>query len=177
MKGDEFMPGKNVFAQDSDVYVKANSTEFKVINSTGALLVNTAPLGYVETINWSSNGITPSTATNYGLTYIDMTGTDPSSSPRVLTLAAPIPGVEKTITLDSTAAYVNTVDIDLGAGVGCNGSTDHRYIYFSTLANIEQSVTLIGLTTALWTVKTANSTVGNFGTAGGVRVGTTPRTS
>lgn len=171
------MAGKNVFAQDSDVYVKANSTEFKVINSTGSLLVNTAPLGYVETISWSSNGITPSTATDYGLTYIDMTGTDPSSSPRVLTLAAPIAGVEKTITLDSTAAYVNTIDIDLGAGVGSNGSTDHRYIYFSTLASIEQSVTLIGVTTALWTVKSVNSTVGGFGAANGIRIGTTPRTS
>jgi hypothetical protein len=171
------MAGKNVFAQDSDVYVKANSTEFKVINSTGSLLVNTAPLGYVETISWSSNGITPSTATDYGLTYINMTGTDPSSSPYVLTLTAPIAGVEKTITLDSTAPYVNTIDIDLGAGVGVNGSTDHRYIYFSTLAHIEQSVTLIGVTTALWTVKSANSTVGGFGTAGGIRIGTTPRTS
>ena len=33
------MAGKNVFAQDSDVYVKSNNTEVKVIGSTGSVFV------------------------------------------------------------------------------------------------------------------------------------------
>ncbi len=171
------MAGKNVFAQDSDVYVKSNDVEIKVIGSTGNLFVNTAPMGYVETISWSSAGLSPSTATNYGITYISMTGTDPSSSPAVLSLAPPIPGVEKVIILDSTAAYVNTVDIDFGAGVGMSGSTTNRFLAFSTLATEEQSVTLIGISTSLWGLMTVNSTVGTHGNSLGIRSLTAARTS
>lgn len=171
------MPGKNVFAQDSDVYVKSNNTEIKVIGSTGDVFVNALPLGYIETISWSSEGLFPSTATNYGVTYISMTGTDPSSSPRVLSISAPTPGVEKVIILDSTAAYVNTVDIDFGAGVGLNGSTTNRFLAFSTIATQEQSVTLMGLSTSLWAIKCSNSTVGHHGNDLGIRSLAAARTS
>ena len=189
---------KNVFADNSTVFVKNGTTEFRVIGSTGdiyagevyvgnssaikaigadgTIYVKTAPSGYVETLSWSSGGLTPSTATAYGLTYISMTGADPSSSPRTLTLAAPIAGIEKTIVLDSTAAYANTIDIDLGADVGVDGSTTNRFISFSTLAALPQSVTLIGVSTALWEVKNVNST-SVWGVASGIRSGTAARTS
>jgi hypothetical protein len=171
------MSGKNVFASNSDIYVKSNNTEVKVIGSTGNVFVNTVPLGYVETVDWSSNGLSPSTATNYGITYISMTGTDPSSSPRVLSLAPPVPGIEKVIILDSTAPYVNTVDVDFGAGVGVGGSTTNRFLAFSTLATQEQSVTLIGISTSLWGLMTVNSTVGAHGNDLGIRSLTAARTS
>lgn len=168
---------KNVFADNSTVFVKNGTTEFRVIGSTGLLYSNGTPLNYVEILNWSSGGVTPSTATAYGVTYISMTGGDPSTSPRTVTLASPIPGVEKTIILDSTAAYVNTIDVDLGAGVGVDGSTTNRYIAFSTLATVQQTVNLVGLTTALWGVKSADTTSGSFGVAAGIRSGTAARTS
>jgi hypothetical protein len=168
---------KNVFAGNSTVFVKHNSTEFKVIGSTGDVWSNNAPIGYAETLSWSSGGLTPSTATAYGLTYISMTGTDPSSSPRTLTLAAPLTGIEKTIVLDSTAAYANTIDIDLGVGVRVDGSSDLRYVAFSTLATAPQSLKMVGVSTSAWEVLSVNSTLGNWGLATGIRGTTAARTS
>lgn len=191
---------KNVFADNSTVFVKNGTTEFRVIGSTGDVYAGAVhvgnssaikaiaadgtvyakagvvPLGYNETLSWSSGGVTPSTATAYGLTYISMTGTDPSTSPYTVSLAAPIAGVEKTIVLDSTAAWINTIDVDLGAGVGVDGSTTNRFISFSTLAAKPQSVTLVGVSTALWEVKNVNST-SVWGVASGIRSGTAARTS
>ena len=132
---------------------------------------------YVEVINWSSAGLSVSTGTAYGVTYISMTGTDPSTSPYVLSLAAPIVGVEKTIMLDSTAAYINTIDIDLGAGVGVDGTTSNRFIAFSTLATVQQTVVLVGITTGLWGVKSVETTSGGFGVAAGIRAVTAARAS
>lgn len=190
---------KNVFADNSTVFVKNGTTEFRVIGSTGdiyagavyvgnssaikaigtdgTVYVKTVPSGYVETLAWSSGGVTPSTATSYGVTYISMTGTDPSTSPYTVSLAAPIAGIEKTIVLDSTAAWINTIDVDLGAGVGVDGSTTNRFISFSTLATAPQSIKLVGVSTALWEVLSVNSTLGGWGLATGIRSGTAARTS
>jgi len=168
---------KNVFADNSTVFVKNGTTEFKVIGSTGDVWSNNAPVGYAETLSWSSGGLTPSTATAYGLTYISMTGTDPSTSPYTLTLAAPLPGIEKTIVLDSTAAYVNTIDIDLGTGVRVEGSSDNQYIAFSTLATMPQSIKLVGVSTSAWEVLSVNSTLLFYGAATGIRGTTAARTS
>ena len=169
---------KNVFPVDSDVYVKPDtgSTERKVIDALGFLV---RPL---ETVTLSSAGLSPSSAVGYGITLINVNGAgDPSTSPRVLTLGAPVAGVEKTIILDTTAAYVTTVDIDLGAGCGVmdvdGGSTTYRYIAFSSLGTLPQSVTLLGMSTVLWAVKCVNTTVGNFGLASGIRTLTAARTS
>jgi len=132
----------------------------------------------LETLACSSGGVTPSTAVAYGITRVTVDGTgDPSTSPRLVTLAAPLVGVEKTIVFETTAAYVNTLDVDLGAGVGIDGSTTNRFIAFSTLATGHQSVTLIGMTTALWAVRTVNSTVGTWNAATGIRSLTAARTS
>lgn len=168
---------KNVFPDNSTVFVKNGTTEFRVIGSTGVLYSNNAPLNYYETLSWSSGGVSPSTATSYGLTYISMTGTDPSTSPYTVTLASPLPGVEKTIVLDSTAAYANTIDIDLGSGVRVDGSSDLRYIAFSTLGTAPQSIKLIGVSTSAWEVLSVNSTVGAWGLAAGIRGTTAARTS
>ena len=189
---------KNVFPGNSTTFVKNGSTVFKVITSTGDIIAGevfvgnssalkvidsagvlynkSVPVNYLETLAWSSGGLVPSTATAYGITNISMTGTDPSSSPRTLTLAAPTAGVEKTITLDSTAAWANTIDIDLGATVGVDGSTTNRFISFSTLAALPQSVTLVGLSATEWAVKGVNSTA-LWGVATGIRSGTAARTS
>lgn len=168
---------KNVFAGNSTVFVKNNSTEFKVIGSTGDVWSNNAPINFLETISWSSGGVSPSTATAYGVTYISMTGADPSTSPYTISLGAPLPGVEKTIVLDSTAAYVNTIDIDLGATVRVDGSSDLRFIAFSTLATAPQSVKLVGLSATEWGVLSVNSTLGGWGLATGIRGTTIARTS
>jgi len=169
--------GKNVFADNSTVFVKNGTTEFKVIGSTGDVWSNNAPINYLETLSWSSGGVSPSTATAYGITHISMTGTDPSTSPYTVTLGTPLPGVEKTIVLDSTAAWINTIDIDLGATVGVDGSTTNRYIAFSTLGTAPQSVTLVGVSATEWAVKSVNSTVGAWGLATGIRGAAAARTS
>jgi len=195
------MAGKYVMANEAELYTKSNSTEFKVIGTTGdvyagavyfgnstaaanlaigadgTLYSKTAPLSYAETLSWSSGGLTPSTATAYSLTHIAMTGTDPSTSPYLLSLAAPIAGIEKTIVLDSTAAYINTIDIDLGAGVRVDGSSDGRFIAFSTLATAPQSIKLVGVSTSAWEVLSVNSTLGGWGLATGIRGSTIARTS
>ena len=166
-------------SRSEDIYVVDSAgTQTKVVDSTGRLLQKgEVPMNYVETINWSSGGLSVSTSPAYGVTYISMTGTDPSSSPRTLTLGSPIAGVTKSIILDSTAAYINTIDIDLGADVGIDGSTTNRYIAFSTLAEVQQSVNLIGITTALWGVVSVASTVGDWGTPTGIRSASAGRTS
>ena len=134
----------------------------------------------VETLTASSGGVTPSTAVAYGITRISVAVGDPSTSPLLVTLAAPITGVEKTIIFETTAAYINTLDVDLGIGVGVGhvtGSTTARFIGFSTLATEFQAVTLIGLSTALWGIKSVDSTVGGFGSGAGIRSLTAARTS
>ena len=105
-----------------------------------------------------------------------MSGGDPSTSPALLYLPAPQVGVEKTIIVGSTAAYVNTIDVDLGSGVRVQGSSDGRFIAFSSLAGDYQSLTLLGLSTALWAVKAVNSTA-VFGAATGIRATTAARSS
>jgi len=134
----------------------------------------------IETLTASSGGVTPSTMTAYGIARVNVAVGDPSTSPLLASLAAPIAGVEKTIIFATTVAYVNTLDVDLGIGVGVahlTNTTDARFIGFSTLATEWQAVTLIGLSTALWGVKSVDSTVGGFGTAAGIRSLTAARTS
>lgn len=149
------------------------STDHKLFGPNGAFYLR----HNVETLSWSSSGLDVSTMIPYGITRINMGGTDPSTSPTLATLAAPVAGCEKTIVLESTAAYVNSVDVDLGANVRVNGSSDGRFIAFSSLAADHQAVTLIGLSTALWGVKSVNSTLGGFGVASGIRATTAARTS
>jgi hypothetical protein len=168
---------KNVLPGNSTTFAKHNSTEFRVIGSTGQLYSNNAPINYAEIISWSSDGVSPSTATAYGITNIAMTGGDPSTSPALITLAAPMAGVEKTIVVDSTAAYINTIDLDLGATVRIDGSSDNRFVAFSTLATAPQSLTLVGLSATEWAVKSVNSTLGQWGLATGIRGTTVARTS
>ena len=109
---------------ESITVVDSAGTEVVAVTSTGLVQNGAVPLNYVEVINWSSAGLSVSTGTAYGVTYISMTGTDPSTSPYTLSLGAPIVGVEKVVILDSTAAFVNTIDIDLGAGVGVDSSIE-----------------------------------------------------
>jgi hypothetical protein len=149
------------------------STDHKIISSSGAMYFRHLQ----ETIAWTSGGLSPSSASPYGVTFISMTGTDPSTSPLTLTLGAPVPGCHKIVVLGSTAAYINTVDIDLGSGVRVDGTSDGRYIAFSSLGTDYQSVSLVGLTTAKWAVVGVNSTVGQFNAANGIRVSTAARTS
>jgi hypothetical protein len=106
-----------------------------------------------------------------------MTGTDPSTSVRLLTLAPPIAGVEKTIVLGTTGTYDNTIDVDLGAGVRIDGTSDGRFIAFSTLGTGHQSIKMVGLSTAAWEVLSVNSTLGSWGLATGIRATTAARTS
>jgi hypothetical protein len=148
------------------------STDYKIFGVTGDCY-----LRYVhEDVSWSSSGLDVSTAGNHGHTLITMGGTDPSTSPALLTLAAPVIGCAKMITLASTAAYVNSIDVDLGAGVRIQGASDARYIAFSSLASSYQSISLVGASTSKWVVQCVNSTA-YFGAATGIRGTTVARTS
>jgi hypothetical protein len=118
--------------------------------------------------------------TSYGISWVQIAAGDPSTSVRLATMGAPRTGVTKTIVFATTVAYINTLDIDVGAGVGVGhitGSTTARYIAFSTLATEYQTVNLVGLSTALWGVMSVDSTVGGFGSAEGIRSLTAARTS
>jgi hypothetical protein len=177
--GDE----KEILTSTGGVSVDGVSAETLAVSGasilTGPLTVQGANDHFVETLQLSSGGVSPSSMTSYGLSVIDMTGTDPSTAVKLITLAPPIVGVKKNIVFNSTVAYANTIDIDLGAGVGVQGSTTNRYIYFSTLAANPQAINLVGITTALWSVLSVDSTIagGFFGAATGIRSGTAVRTT
>lgn len=162
------------------------SSDHKIFGPSGELHC------YVESVTMSTAmAMSPSTLTAYGVSYIMSTGTQPTSGVGVVYLAAPIKGVEKTIIYNSTAAG-GTVDICLSTGTGGNAgllgtssitSTEACYIHFSTLIAAPQSITLIGLSTQLWAVKsimgnysTANANIG-FGHALGIRASTAVRTT
>ena len=175
--------GEDILVMDSSgtektVITSTGGLSVGNITSTGTLTINGANDRFVETLSYSSGSISPSSMTAYGVSVINMTGTDPSTSPTLATLGVPIPGVRKTILFNSTAAYINTIDVDLGAGVGVSGSTTNRFLAFSTLATTPQVINLIGLTTALWGVTSIDSTVaGGFGAPTGIRAVTAARTS
>lgn len=125
-----------------------------------------------EAITLSSGGLDISTASCWGITDILRTG---NTTDATVSLAAPVIGCEKTFVNRSTAATSDytVIDVDPGvAGIRIDGSSDGRYVKFSSLGSQYQSVTLIGLTTAIWTVKTVNSTVGTFNVAAGIRLTT-----
>ncbi len=162
---------------------KGNSTASTdlMITTTGGVYSNSAPINYAETLALSSGGFDVSTATPYGVTYIgaNATGGDFSTSPRLLTLGNPIAGVPKSILFASTAAAINTIDIDLGAAntvVTTTGITA-RYIALSSLASAPQAVHMVGLSSVLWGVLSVESTLFNFGVASGIRGATAVRTS
>lgn len=149
------------------------STDHKLFGTDGSFYLRHK----IESASWSSLGLSVSTFSPYGVSKILMTGTDPSTSPAVAYLAAPVPGCEKIFMVGSTGAYINTIDIDLGADVRVQGASDARYIALSSLATEWQSLTLVGLTTALWGVKAVNSTLLFWGAATGIRATTALRTS
>ena len=163
------------FNEDIEVVDSAGVVR-KVATSTGGMFSNGVQSNYVEQLGWSSGPIiAPSSMTAYGISYVKMTGTDPSTTPGTLTLAAPIPGVRKTIILGSTAAYINTLDIDLGTGVSLGDA--NQFIGFSTLGTGYQGLELVGISTTLWGVIGVNSTVGTFNAATGIRSLSASRTS
>jgi hypothetical protein len=147
------------------------STDYKIFGTKGECY-----LRYVhEDVSWSSSGLDISTAGNHGHTLITMGGTDPTTAVALLSLAAPVAGCSKIVTLASTAAHINNVDIDLGSGVSV-GTSDNRYIAFSSLASSYQSISLLGVSTAKWIVQSVNSTA-YFGAATGIRSAATARTT
>ena len=175
----------------ADLYTQEASTEFKVVGSTGNIMFGTlykgnstastdlvisssgllysqgVPTNYVETLVLSSVGFDISTATPYGITYITANSTaggDFSTSVRLLTLGAPITGVEKTIIFDTTAAAINTLDVSVSTDVGIMSAsaTTNLVLAFSSLATLPQVVTMVGLSTAIWGVMNIESTVGGL---------------
>lgn len=184
---------RNIFPVDSDVYVKGSisSTEQLIASATGLLYSEGVPIKapsgattsfnahLLDVVSWTSLGLSPSTTPAYGITFVDANGSsgDPSTSPAVLSLAAPIVGVKKTIIFDTTAAYINTLDVLLGGGSIIGSSGIDTYLAFSSLATVPQSVTLVGITTALWAIESVNSTLLFFGAATGIRGTSIARTS
>lgn len=140
------------------------SSDYKLFSPNGRFYLR----HQYEDISWSSSGLDVSTASAYGITMVTMGGTDPSTSPHVITLAAPIVGCEKTIIIGSTATCINQLYVDLGANVRVDGTSDARYIIFSSLAGDYQSITLQGISTSRWAVKCLNSTAA-WNAATGIR--------
>jgi hypothetical protein len=140
-----------------------------------------APAGWcylrqqVEAHAWTSDGLDPSTASCYGVSYITGTyGTDGGACP--LTVAAPKPGCIKTVVLDTTKTSTDLPYIDLTTACGLlsAGSSGYNFINFSSLASDVQSVTLIGLTTAYWGLLAIAGSTLFWQNAAGIRSSTTP---
>lgn len=161
------MGKKYTLANGASLYAQNNSTEFQIAGSTGLLYSQGVPLSYYESVTaGSSEG---STMVPYGVTKIVAT-VGSNSSALTCYLGVPIPGVMKTIVVESTAALTGTLNVDLGANVTLAAGTSNiqsRYLVFSTAGEM-QSATLIGFTTAKWGLVAANSTIGNFGVAGAI---------
>lgn len=168
--------GQINFPNGSSGFARESTKLHKLFSSTGLQYSNDAPINYVETIAASSGGVSPSTITPYGVSYIAVAVGNPSTSPLLATMGAPIPGVSKTIVFTSTAAYANTLDISL-SGAALVGTSGLNFIAFSSLAEQTQTVNLMGITTALWNVQSVDSTLGTFGLATGIRGTTAARTS
>jgi hypothetical protein len=144
-----------------------------VFSSDGA--INSYMANYLENVSYTTAyALTPSTFTAYGVTVIGTSGVA-TSAIGLGYLAAPIIGVEKTIILKSTRA-ANLLDISVSTNVLIDGTTG-SFIGFSSLGTAYQAITLIGLTTAMWGVKSVNSTVGGWNAATGIRQLTAVRTT
>lgn len=125
---------------------------------------------------WSSNGLDVSTTPCHGVAYIiGNAGTNGASCK--LTIAAPYVGCQKTVVLGTTAASTDCVYIDLTSACGLYGTTGtlgNRYINFSSLASDVQSVTLVGLTTAMWGLLSIAGSTLMWQNAAGIRASSTP---
>ena len=155
-------------SRNAELHVQNDSTSIKIADSSGLLYSQSVPINYYDTTTIGSSE--NPTLVAYGVTKITaLAGVN--SSALNISLSAPIPGVMKTIILESTAALVGNPNIDLGASVTVAGGTsnaNYRYISMSTIGEM-QSLTLIGLTTTKWGVIAAESTVGNFGVGDSIR--------
>jgi len=160
--------GKNVLGSSYSTTYPGDKNKDPVFNPNGLQYERNV----YEAITLTSDGLGTSTASCYGISDIIPSG---NSTNGTISLAAPVIGCEKTFVYRSTVASSNWVAIDVdpaAAGIRVDGSSDGRYVRFSTLGTAYQAVTLIGLTTAIWAVKSVNSTVGGFNAAGGIRMTT-----
>ncbi len=145
------------------------STHHPLFNSNGSFYLRQP----VENHTWSSSGVSPSTASCYGVSYISGTyGTDGGACP--LTIAAPQPGCIKTVILNTTKTSTDTPYIDLTTNCYMVGAANYNYINFSSLASDVQSVTLIGLTTAVWGLLSVAGSTLMWQNAAGIRASSTP---
>jgi len=147
------------------------STDYKIFGPDGACYLRHP----VEAVAWTSDGLDPSTASCYGVSYITGTyGTNGGAC--ALELAAPRPGVQKTIILDTTKTSTDLPYIDLTTACGLlsAGSSGYNYINFSSLASDVQSVTLVGITTAYWGLVAISGSTLFWQNAAGIRSSTTP---
>jgi hypothetical protein len=135
------------------------STDCKLGGASGIVIKH-----QVDTITAIVGSVSPSTMSNNGVTVISTSAGD--STTVYITLASPIKGCEKTIIVLSTATNINPPCINLNGALVGNSAYD--FIAFSSLAVSEQAITLIGLSTSQWAVKSVNSTLGGFGVATGI---------
>lgn len=147
------------------------STDYKIFSPGGASYLRVP----VETHTWSSDGLDVSTASPYGISYIvGNAGTNGASCK--LTIAHPVVGCEKTVVLATTAASTDCVYIDLTTDAWVTGTSGvgNQFINFSSLATDVQSITLVGLTTALWGMKAITGSTLFWQNAAGIRSSSTP---
>jgi len=162
--------GKNVLASSYSTTYPGDKNQDPIIHPSGRRYMR-----YVhETVALTSDGLGTSTASRYGITDICPAG---NTTGGTISLAAPVLGCEKTFIYRSTVASTGptqpSIDVDpAAAGIRIDGSSDGRYIRFSSLGTSYQAITLLGLSTDVWTVKSVNSTVGGFNAAGGIRMTT-----
>ncbi|MFA5376875.1 MAG: hypothetical protein WC455_14085 [Dehalococcoidia bacterium] len=105
----------------------------------------------------ASDVLTGTTLPNYGNVFLTQ---DSSSDPRLFSVKAPVPGCELCIIIGTSQTTGNQRQINLGSGVGVKyaGTTSMQYISVSTdsvSTFTYKAITLVGLSTSLWAVKSA----------------------
>ena len=181
---------KNVFPDNSTVFVKNGTTEFKVIGSTGDIYAGEVYVGnssalkaigsdgtlYNKTvpINFSEDATTTVNLKPYGVSIL--AASTAAGTMKKYTLDAPVKGVYKELVLSSTIAPMGSSD----ATQVMTGSSNINIVGFGTTlltpdySNIAMQtpftyVRLLGLSTARWAMtdfKSASTNVTYTGLAG-----------
>lgn len=161
---------KNVFGSTLSTSFHG-STDHKIFGPDGSAYVRHP----VEAVTWSSDGLSPSTASCYGVSYITGTyGTNGGAC--ALTIAKPVPGCSKTVVLCTTKTSTDLPYINLSTAAWLLGTSGvgNQFINFSSLASDVQSVTLIGLTTAAWGLVAVTGSTLMWQNAAGIRASSAP---
>ena len=174
------MAKKYVLANGATLHTQEGSTEFQIAGSTGLLYSQGKPVYQSDSTAYNPftvESIATGSSENatllaYGVSDITAVA-GANSSALTVNLAAPITGVLKHIIVTSTADLAGNMNVVLTGATLRLPTSDagFAWISMSTLGT-RQSLSLIGLSTAIWGLISAESSGGIFSAAAGIRATT-----